>query len=71
MTDCVQLKEKISNSGISITFIAEKCNVSREYFYRKLNGEVEFKQSEILIIQDVLHLTQAERNNIFFAKKVD
>ena len=71
MTDCARLKEKISNSGISITFLADKCKVSREYFYRKLNGKVEFKQSEILVIQDILRLTQAERNDIFFAKKVD
>ena len=71
MTNCNLLKEKIVNSGISITFLADKCNISREYFYKKLNGEAEFKQSEIVAIQDVLHLSQSERNSIFFAKKVD
>lgn len=71
MTNCKLLKEMISGSGISITFIADKCNISREYFYRKLNGEVDFKQSEIVTLQEVLHLTQGERNNIFFAKEVD
>ena len=71
MTNCSLLKEKIVESGISITFLAEKCNISRDYFYKKLNGEVDFKQSEIVAIQDVLHLSQSERNNIFFAKKVD
>jgi len=68
MTNCTELRNKIDSSGISITFLADKCKVSREYFYRKLNGEVEFKQSEISILQETLHLTQAERDNIFFAK---
>ncbi len=68
MTNSELLKAKIKESGVSITFLAEKCNVSREYFYQKLNGDVEFKQSEISAVKDVLHLTQAERNDIFFAK---
>ncbi len=71
MTDCELLKSKIENAGVSITFLADKCKVSREYFYSKLNGTVEFKQSEIVAIQEALHLTQAERNRIFFALKVD
>lgn len=68
MTNSELLKAKIKESGVSITFLAEKCNVSREYFYQKLNGGVEFKQSEISAIKDALHLTQSERNDIFFAK---
>lgn len=68
MTNKELLKEKIEQSGVSITFLAEKCNVSRDYFYRKMNGEVEFKQSEIATLKDYLHLTQKERNDIFFAR---
>lgn len=71
MTNSALLKEKISSSGISITFLADKCKISRDYFYKKLNNEVEFKQSEIIALQDALHLNQSERNDIFFAEKVD
>lgn len=71
MTNSALLKEKIGSSGISITFLADKCKISRDYFYKKLNNEVEFKQSEIIALQDALHLNQSERNDIFFAEKVD
>lgn len=71
MTNKKMLKEKIEQSGVSITFLAEKCSVSRDYFYRKMNGEVEFKQSEIATLKEYLHLTQKERNDIFFARQVD
>lgn len=71
MTNSSMLKEKISSSGISITFLADKCKISRDYFYKKLNNEVEFKQSEIVALQEALHLDQVERNEIFFAEKVD
>lgn len=71
MTNTELLRQKIDESGVSVTFLAEKCGVSREYFYQKLNGSVEFKQSEIVAIQDALHLKQSERNDIFFAKMSD
>lgn len=68
MTNSELLKKKIDESGVSITFLAEKCNVSRDYFYRKMNGEVEFKQSEIATLKECLHLTQKDRDAIFFAR---
>lgn len=71
MTNCKELRNRIDESGISIKFLADKCHVSREYFYRKLNGEVEFKQSEISTLKEVLRLSQSERDHIFFATEVD
>lgn len=67
MTNTQLLKDKIRESGVSITFLAEKCGISRNYLYQKMDGAVEFNQSEIKTFQDVLHLTQRERNAIFFA----
>lgn len=71
MTNTELLKKKIEESGISITFLAEKCGISREYFYKKINNETEFKQSEIAVLTNLLRLNQSERDSIFFARKVD
>ncbi|MBQ3584522.1 MAG: helix-turn-helix transcriptional regulator [Lachnospiraceae bacterium] len=66
MTNSQMLKEKICNSGISITYIAEKIGISRESFYKKLNNKTEFKASEMTIIKEVLNLSVEERDKIFF-----
>ena len=38
---------------------------------KKINNQTEFKASEILTLSEVLHLSEKERNAIFFAKKRD
>lgn len=71
MTDTSLLKEKIDNSGKTITFLASTLNLSNQGFYNKLNGKTEFYSSEISKLSDELNLTKKERENIFFSKKVD
>lgn len=63
------LKNAIGKSGVSVTFLAEKMGISREGLYKKINGETEFKASEIFDLQKTLHLTNAKRDAIFFATK--
>lgn len=71
MTDSKLLNDEITESGMTITFIAKKLGISREGFYKKLNNESEFKASEIVILQVLLRLTNKRRDEIFFAKKVE
>lgn len=71
MTDVKLLSEKIYNSGISISFIARKIGISREGLYKKLHNQTEFKASEISCIKEILHLSNQERDEIFFAKEVE
>lgn len=68
MTNIEMLDKAIKNSGVSITFLADKCGISRTALYTKLQGGVEFKQSEIAAITEALHLTVVERDTIFFAE---
>ncbi|MCU6736461.1 toxin-antitoxin system, antitoxin component, Xre family protein [Diplocloster agilis] len=68
MTDTNALKESIDNSGMSITFIAQKMGITREGFYKKMNNNTEFKASEIARLKQVLNLSNSERDRIFFAK---
>lgn len=67
MTDGKKLDEVIKNSGISITFIAEKLGCSRNRVYAILaNGEC--TASEIVGLTAILHLSRDERDDIFFAQ---
>lgn len=66
MTNIKLLREYISASGLSITFIAEKTGILRETLYNRLKSG-DFKLSEICSISDILNLSRDERDTIFFA----
>lgn len=68
MTDVKKLKKKVRDSGLKASFIAEKLNVSRSGWYRKLNGRSKFTAEQIQIMCDILHITSLrEKEDIFFA----
>ncbi len=71
MTDTEKLNKTIEESGITITAIAFKIGISREGLYKKLNNESEFKASEIIMMQKILHLSNNQRDEIFFGKEVE
>lgn len=65
------LNDRIALSRIPITAIAEQLGVSRQTLYNKINGEREFKTSEITKLCEILRLTDEEKRLVFFADKVD
>ena len=67
MTDSEALNKVIENSGLKLTFIARALKLSREGFYKKLNNQTEFKESEIVKMQEILNLSNEQRDKIFFA----
>lgn len=67
MTNAELLRKKMEEKGITFTFLALKIGITREALYNKLNNETEFKASEITVISNVLQLSGAERDSIFFA----
>ena len=71
MTDSKKLSDEITDSGITITAIANKIGITREGFYKKLNNETEFKASAISTLQKILRLSNKKRDEIFFAKEVE
>lgn len=62
------LKDKIRDSGISITHIAKSLGISRAGLYLKLNGATEFKASEIVKLRELMRLTAEEQEQFFFTK---
>lgn len=59
------LKQKMSESGMTVIAIAQKSNIDRVTLYNRLNGKGEFKTSEIVGISEALRLTRKERDDIF------
>lgn len=70
MTDGHALEVAIKESGVSITFIAEKLGCSRNRIYSIISGS-ECNASEIVGISDILHLTKAQRDDIFLRQAVN
>lgn len=66
-----RLKKAIEESGLPISFIAKKLSITREGLYKKINGDTEFKASEIVNISGILQLSTKERDAIFFAPKCE
>lgn len=65
--DLEKLNEAIEKSGISITFIADAMNISRQQLYKKLAGETEFKVSEVNCLFNILKLSYKEKMDIFLS----
>ena len=59
------LREFIQRSGISITAIAKKLNITYVALNNKLNGKFAFTLDEALLIKRILNLTQREWNAVF------
>lgn len=69
MTDTVKLRNAIDESGLKITFIAEKMECSRGRIYSILNG-AECTASEIVKLGELLRMTKATRDAIFLPSNV-
>lgn len=65
MPDIKMLKDKITDSGMTVKAVAEKSGILRETLYNRLKGVGEFTASEIVSLSNVLNLSQTERDNIF------
>ena len=67
MTNFELLEEIMSKSGATIDAVAKAAHFSRETYYNRKKGIGEFTASEISTLTELLHLTDEERNRIFFA----
>jgi len=61
-----RLKNAINDSGVTITALAKKVGISRESLYNKIERKTEFTVSEIRSVSDALHLSNEDRDAIFF-----
>lgn len=71
MTNTSLLRKKIDESGYKLRFIASKLGITYQGFLKKINNETEFKASEMQILIELLNLTDAEFEQIFFTLNVE
>ena len=72
MTDKELLEKAIEKSGIKVMKLMEAAGIKSYATFRgRMNNDTEFTASEIQAITDVLQLTSAERDRIFFALDVE
>ena len=71
MTNTRLLNSVIVRSGIGRQGLADKMGLSLTSVQKKINNEVEFRQSEIQKACEALGLTNEEKESIFFAQAVD
>lgn len=71
MTNTDLLLLKIDESGYKAKWVAEQLGLTYQGFFNKIFNKTEFKATEIATLKELLHLTDAEVAEIFFAGKVD
>ena len=67
MTNVSMLKSIVEKKGVKQWKLAEAIHVSMPTLARKMNGESEWMQSEIVAIRDYLSLTDGEITHIFLS----
>lgn len=67
LTDTMEMELSITRANITKREIAKRLGISETALYHKLNNTVEFKASEIVKMKEMLHLTDKQRDKIFFA----
>lgn len=70
MVDTKALKERISESGMTVAGISRKTGILRETFYNRIKTG-DFKLSEMCALTKALNLSKDERDAIFFAKECE
>lgn len=71
MTDFNLLQEKIKESGMMVSAIAEKSGIERYTLYNRLKGRGEFTATEIVNLTSTLRLNKSERDKIFLSSNVN
>ena len=70
MFDSNKFKERIMEMGFTVGKVASFIGINEATLYRKISGSSEFSRAEIQLIRNVLKLTVAEAEEIFFAEKL-
>ena len=66
-----ELRAAVARKNMTNRDLASQMGLSRTAFHQKMNGEREFKNSEIKYLAHVLSLSMADVNTIFFDGSVN
>ena len=71
MTDEIELDYAIKKAGLDRAKVARGLQLSVTALFNKIHNKTEFKASEIVALKKMLHLSDRQRDKIFFAIPVD
>lgn len=71
MTNTNLLEQVIANSGYKKQFLASEIGLSYQGFLNKIQNKQDFRAKEIMILCELLHISNEQKEAIFFAKNVD
>lgn len=71
MTNTNMLRNKVRALGLKYDFLARHLNLTPYGLARKIDNKSEFRASEIQLLSDLLRLSANEKEQIFFAQKVE
>ncbi|MDD7678135.1 MAG: hypothetical protein SOV95_03480 [Anaerovibrio sp.] len=71
MTDEIELDYAIKKAGLDRAEVAKGLQISATALFNKIHNKTEFKASEIVALKKMLHLSDRQRDKIFFAASVD
>lgn len=66
MTNTKLLREKISDSGMKLGYIADHLGISPRALLMKIENQTEFKSSEIKKLSEILGIETAEEQRQIF-----
>lgn len=69
--NCPELRASIARAGVTNRSLAAQLGLSEQALYNKIQGETEFKGSEIKNIARILGLSMGDVNLIFFDQEVN
>lgn len=64
------LRAFIRDSGVKVSFLADKIGISRQGLHAKIAGLRPFTQSEMMALKIALHMNDEDFMRIFFAECV-
>ena len=68
MTDTKELRRRIEESGLKYGYIAKQIGITCYTFQMKIDNDSEFRVSEVDKLSEILGLSLADKDAIFFAK---
>ena len=71
MTNSKKLKELLESRGVSFSLVAKKIGMTRQGLHKKFEDGSDFKAYQMIIIKDLLRMTDEEARDIFFSSNVD
>ena len=66
MVNTELLRHKIDESGLKITFICEKLNITPQAFYKRLDSKSDWSFTQVMTLKGLLRLDDSDVNDIFF-----